>query len=300
MLYARAERGLADNTLTAYRRDLADYLDHLARREREPSDASRDDIVSYVEGLAAGGIGPTSIERKLAAVRNLHRFAVREGLSESDPTADVASPKRPKHLPDVLTAEEAARLMDAPSEDTRLALRDRAILELLYGSGLRVSELVGLDVEDLDLERRLVRVKGKGSKERVVPVSGAAVQVLTAYLSDGRPALVRRSLASHRGTRHASALALSGRGTRLTRQSIWRLIRRWCVSAGLEAHPHTLRHSFATHLVDGGADLRAIQELLGHADISTTQIYTEISREHLREEYFSLHPRAAAHKRASR
>jgi integrase/recombinase XerD len=298
MLYARAERGLAANTIEAYRRDLGEYLRSLEGRGSGavPSeDATRDDVLAYVEGLRLRGLAPRTIERKLAAVRHLHRFALREGLSEQDPTADVASPKRPKRLPDVLSAGEAARLVEAPDPAGALVERDRAILELLYGSGLRVSELVGLDAEDVDLDSRLVRVRGKGGKERIVPVGGASAEAIRNYIADLRPTLVRRALRAGRG-RDAAALVLSGRGTRLTRQSVWKLLGRWAAAAGVKAHPHTLRHSYATHLVEGGADLRAVQELLGHADISTTQVYTEISREHIKEEYFSLHPRSAAHK----
>lgn len=297
LLYARAERGLSANTIDAYRRDLDAYLTWLARQGVQPDAASRDDVVAYVGVLKDSGLAATSIERKLAAVRHLHRFAVREGLASSDPTADVATPKRPKRLPDVMSISEAACLVGTPPHDARLGPRDRAILELMYGSGLRVGEMVGLDLEDLDLEQGLVRVRGKGGKERLVPLGSASVAALAAYIEKIRPVLVRKALASGRGAREAAALVLSGRGTRLTRQSVWRLIRRWARAAGVDAHPHTLRHSYATHLVQGGADLRAVQELLGHADISTTQVYTEISKEHVKEEYYSLHPRAQAHRR---
>lgn len=294
LMYARAERGLAANTLAAYRRDLTRYLDWLDARGREPASATREDVLSYLAGLSDAGLGPRSVERALAAIRHMARFAVREGLADTDPTSKVASPKRPKRLPDVLSIEEARRLVTAPPE-TALGPRDRAMLELLYGCGLRASELVGLDAADVDLDERTVRVRGKGGKERVVPIGGAAAHALSAYARDVRPDLVRRALA-RKGVKDAGALWLSARGTRLTRQSVWRLLGAWARSAGVSAHPHTLRHSYATHLVQGGADLRAVQELLGHSDISTTQVYTEISREHVREEYYSLHPRARAHR----
>lgn len=284
------ERGSSANTIAAYRRDLGEYVELLSeRRVRAPEDVSRDDITAFVAALRARGLAPSSVERKLAAVKGFHKFLVREGITENHPSARVPLPKVPERLPDVVSIDDVDALLGQPFPDTPAGLRDRAALEVLYGCGLRASELVGLDTTALDLDEGLVRVLGKGGKERVVPIAGMAQHAVRAYLTHGRPHLrAARSLAQAE-----SAVFLSSRGARLSRQALHRMVAVYGKRAGLEGlHPHTLRHSFATHLLEGGADLRALQEMLGHSDISTTQVYTHVDRRHIREEYLSTHPRA--------
>lgn len=284
------ERGASPHTLSAYRRDLAQYAAFLGERGIEdPDGVTRQDVTAFIASLQALGLAPQSVERKVAALKGFHKFLVREGLTENHPTARVPLPKVPERLPDVISIADAERLLSQPFRDGPLGLRDRAALEVLYGCGLRVSELIGLDVPDVDLDQGFVRVVGKGNKERVAPVAGIAVSALETYLRAGRPYLRPKS------SLHASASAVfvNSRGTRLSRQSVFRIVRDHGSAVGLEGlHPHTLRHSFATHMLEGGADLRALQEILGHADISTTQVYTHVDRRHAREEYLSTHPRA--------
>jgi len=288
------ERGLADNTLAAYRRDLDRYLAFLAGRGVEQLDAVDPGTVrAFVASVSASTHGPdgepyraTTVSRALSTVRTFHRFAVREGLTEDDPTAGVVRPRLPRALPHPLTVEEVATILEAPRPEEPPGLRDRAILELLYGAGLRVSELTGLDVDDLDVEAAAVRVLGKGAKEREVPIGRMARDAIDAYLTRGRPALA--------GPRSRAALFLNTRGGRLTRQSCARLLETYAHAAGIRRRvtPHDLRHSFATHLLEGGADVRVVQELLGHASVATTQIYTLVTTEHLRSAYYAAHPRA--------
>ena len=284
------ERGASPNTLAAYRRDLAGYAAFMAERSiTRPDGVSREDVAAWVAALQRSGLAPATVERRLAAAKSFHRFLVTESLATRQPTADLPLPSVPERLPDVVSIAEMDRLLSRPFSETPAGLRDKAILETLYGCGLRVSELVGLDVADVERSSRLVRVVGKGDKERVVPVGEAALRAIEEYLRGGRPFL----RAAHGRTRpDASALFLSTRGTRLTRQTVHRLVRRYGELSGLELHPHTLRHSFATHLLEGGADLRVLQELLGHADITTTQVYTHVDRAHVVAEYLSTHPRA--------
>src|SRR6185436_15424083 len=294
------ERGLADNTLAAYRRDLDRYLAFLAGRGVEQLDAVDPGTVrAFVASVSASTHGPdgepyraTTVSRALSTVRTFHRFAVREGIAEDDPTAGVVRPRLPRALPHPLTVEEVATILEAPRPEEPPGLRDRAILELLYGAGLRVSELTGLDVDDLDVEAAAVRVLGKGAKEREVPIGRMARDAIDAYLTRGRPALA--------GPRSRAALFLNTRGGRLTRQSCARLLETYAHAAGIRRRvtPHDLRHSFATHLLEGGADVRVVQELLGHASVATTQIYTLVTREHLREVYYASHPRARRNARA--
>jgi integrase/recombinase XerD len=288
------ERGLADNTLAAYRRDLVRYARFLERRGVTDVTAIEPTHVrSFVASLSASTHGPdaapyaaTSVVRTLSAVRSFHRFLVREGLAEDDPAADVRRPRLPRSLPKALTLEEVERLLAAPDDATPIGLRDRAILELLYGAGLRISELTGLDVDDVDLDEGAARVLGKGGKEREVPVGRHAREALAAYLTRARPALAT--------ARSRAALFLNARGGRLTRQSCARILAGHVAAAGIERRVtlHGLRHSFATHLLEGGADVRVVQELLGHASVATTQVYTLVTREHLREVYDTSHPRA--------
>ena len=288
------ERGLSEHTLAAYRRDLRRYAAFLARRDiHEPGAVEEATIRSFVASLSASTHGPddapyraTSVARTLSAVRSFHRFLLREGVTDRDPAVGVPQPRLPRSLPRPLPVEDVRRLLEAPDEGSPTGLRDRAILELLYGSGLRISELTGLDVDDLDLEEGSVRVLGKGGKEREVPLGSFGRDSIGAYLTRGRPAL---SSAATRG-----AVFLNARGGRLSRQSCARLLGRYVRLAGIERRVtlHTLRHSFATHLLEGGADVRVVQELLGHASVATTQIYTLVTARHLREVYEEAHPRA--------
>jgi integrase/recombinase XerD len=288
------ERGLADNTLSAYRRDLERYVAFLAARDiddlRQVEPAT---IRAFVASVSASTHGPdaepysaTTVARMLSSVRTFHRFAVREGLVADDPTAGVVRPRLPRALPHPLTVEEVTSIVEAPSHDGPAGLRDRAILEVLYGAGLRVSELTGLDVDDVDLDGSALRVLGKGSKERDVPLGRMARDAVRAYLARGRPAFAT--------ARSRAALFLNARGGRLTRQSCARLLDAHARRAGIlrAVTPHDMRHSFATHLLEGGADVRVVQELLGHASVATTQIYTLVTAEHLRSAYYTAHPRA--------
>jgi integrase/recombinase XerD len=288
------ERGLSSNTLEAYRRDLGRYAAFLRDRGvREPALAGEPEIAAFIQHLSESeyepgkAYRPSSVARTLAAVRSLHRFLLREGDTLADPAEGVARPKVPRNLPRPLTVDEVAALVAAPGEDgTPVALRDRAILETLYGAGLRISELVGLDVDDVDLEEGSVRALGKGARERVVPLGRYAVRALGGYLVRGRPALA--------SGRSGPALFLNQRGGRLTRQGSTNIIKAMAKRAGIRKRvtPHMLRHSFATHMLEGGADVRVVQELLGHASVSTTQIYTLVTKDRLREVYFEAHPRA--------
>jgi integrase/recombinase XerD len=288
------ERGLARNTLDAYRRDLRRYTEYLRGRGiDDPRDAGEQDIAGFVAHLSSSDYAPgkayraSSVARALAAVRSFHRFLVLEGEVESDAASGVARPKVPRNLPRPLTVDEVSRLVAAPGDGgSPVSLRDRAILETLYGAGLRISELVSLDVDDIDLAEGSVRAVGKGSKERVVPLGRYGVRALKAYLTRARPGLARS------GSR--AALFLNQRGGRLTRQGCSNLITSHARRAGIRKRvtPHMLRHSFATHLLEGGADVRVVQELLGHASLASTQIYTLVTRDRLRDVYFEAHPRA--------
>jgi integrase/recombinase XerD len=280
---AVAAARLAPRTVEAYRRDLA----HLAAwLDRSPADASADDLAAYVAQLRADGLAPTTIARRLAAVRSFFRHQVLLGTRTDNPAASVELPKRRRTLPRTLSPAEVERLLDAAAGTTPRSLRDRALAELLYGAGLRVSEAVSLDRQSIDLENRLVRCVGKGNKERVVPIGREAVDALRRYMSRGRPFLERRN---------RQELFLNANGGALTRAGVFLILRKLADKAGLEPeriHPHLLRHSFATHLLEGGADLRAVQEMLGHADLATTELYTHVSDRRRRELYFQAHPHA--------
>ena len=284
--YLRLERAASPNTIDAYGRDLDRYIDYLAGSGlTEPCEVERPHVEAYVGALCDLGLAASSVERGVSAVKGFHRFMLREEISPTCPTADLPLPSKPSRLPDVISREAAARLLDQPFPNTPAGLRDHAMLEVLYGCGLRVSELTGLDLRDAALDEELLRVFGKGSKERVVPILGAAATTLGEYLEQGRGALT--------GKAPNSAVFLNVRGGRISRQSVHKIVERYGRVAGIEGlHPHTLRHSFATHLLEGGADLRVVQELLGHADISTTQLYTHLDRSHIRRVYLSAHPRA--------
>jgi integrase/recombinase XerD len=273
----------APRTVDAYRRD----LEHFARwLDAPPSGATTEQLESYVAQLRADGLSPATIARRLASLRALYRHLMLLGTRSDNPAAELASPRRIRKLPRTLSPSEAERLIDAANGTTPRALRDSAIVELLYGAGLRVGELVSLDKTSVDLDERLVRALGKGSKERVVPVGRRAVEALRRYLSRGRPYL---------DTRHRPELFLNAKGGPLTRAGVFLILRRLAGKAGLEPeriHPHLLRHSFATHLLEGGADLRSVQEMLGHADLATTELYTHVSDSRRRELYFRAHPHA--------
>ena len=291
--YLAVERGLASNTLAAYRRDLRRYTGWLAAAGiDDPAAAGEDDVVAFLGELRAGSTPAgsryraSSVARNLAAVRGFHRFLVRERLAVSDPSRDLDSPKVPASLPKALSVEQVEALLGAVAGDEPRALRDRALLETLYAAGLRVSEATALDLDDVDLEDGLVRAFGKGSKERLVPIGRAARAALGAWLVRGRPNLA--------GPRAGPALFLNAQGSRLTRQGCWKILRHHARRAGLDGvvSPHVLRHSFATHLLAGGADVRSVQELLGHASLATTQVYTLVTPGRLREVYLRAHPRA--------
>jgi integrase/recombinase XerD len=293
------ERGLAANSLIAYRRDLRRYAEFLRDRgERDPTAVREEAILAYVEHLKSARddegrpqYAPSSIARALVAVRSFHRFCLEEGFLAVDPSEEVGAPRVPLGIPKALTEDEVEALLGAVVGDTPRALRDRAIVETLYATGVRISELVGLDRRDLDLDDGLVRVLGKGSKERIVPVGRSARDALTAYLAAGRPRLVGSGRAA-RGD--GEAVILNARGGRLSRQSCWKIVRGAGERGGLSGRlsPHVLRHSCATHMLERGADIRVVQELLGHASLSTTQVYTKVSPERLRAVYEAAHPRA--------
>jgi integrase/recombinase XerD len=274
---------LAPRTVEAYRRDLAHFSAWLGR---SPARASADDLAGYVAQLRADGLAGTTIARRLAALRSFYRHQMLLGAREDNPAAQVELPKRRRTLPRTLSPGEVERILDAAAGTTPRAMRDRALTELLYGGGLRVSEAVSLDRQAIDLENRLVRCIGKGNKERVVPIGREAVEALRRYMAHGRPHLDRR---------HRPELFLNAHGGPLTRAGAFLILRKLAAKAGLEperVHPHLLRHSFATHLLEGGADLRAVQEMLGHADLATTELYTHVSDRRRRELYFQAHPHA--------
>lgn len=286
--YLRIERGSSPLTVDAYASDLADYRAFLACAGiSEVERVTRVELVGYEADLAQRGYATASIARRIACVKGFHRFLVREGVCERNPADTVRAPTPPERLPDVLSIDQMNALMETLSAREPLIIRDRALIEVLYGCGLRASECVGLDMGDCLLEEGFVRVVGKGDKERVAPISGMAARSLSDYLETARPLL------SAKTGRACSAVFLNARGGRLTRQSVHGIVARVGRACGIEGlHPHTLRHSFATHMLAGGADLRIIQEILGHADISTTQVYTHVDRAHIREEYLAAHPRA--------
>jgi integrase/recombinase XerD len=284
------ERGLARNTLDAYRTDLLQYGAFLNGRGRSATEAEHADIADFLADLATGdgqpACSPATINRKTACLRSFYRHLRREELIDADPTAALSPPTKSRKLPRVLTYAEVKRLLESVSESDPIALRDRALLEVMYGCGLRASEAVGLDVNEVDLRRGFVRPHGKGNKERIVPLGREAAVAVTRYLRAGRPELI--------GSRAESRLFVNFRGGPLTRQGLYKIIRRHAKKVGLEGRmsPHTLRHSFATHLLSGGCDLRSVQEMLGHADVATTQLYTHLSGERIKEVYFKSHPRA--------
>ena len=279
----RSERGLSPNTASAYARDLSQYHESIVSGDGTASEAT---VLAHIASLRERGLAPTSIARKLASIRAYHRFLIAEDLATDDPTAAVDSPSRPKALPKALTVDEMTRLVEAPDPTTIIGRRDRAILETLYATGCRVSELTGLDVYDVDFETDTAMVTGKGNKQRLVPFGSYASRAIRVWLDD--------RLALRIPGRDPGNLFLTVRGNAMSRQSIWRIVRASGPAVGIDTSrlsPHVLRHSAATHMVEGGADLRTVQEILGHASVSTTQVYTKVSPEHLREIVITTHPR---------
>jgi len=315
LAYLEFERGLSRNTLDAYRTDLLQYGRFLEERGQSALEATPGDVADFLEALAKGGgparplaegastgrppadgpapapaprppASPATIHRKSACLRSFYRHLRRDGLLDTDPTATLSTPRRSRKLPQVLTRAEVEKLLSQPRGTEPAALRDRALLEVMYACGLRASEAIGLELMDVDVEEGVLRARGKGSKERVVPIGQAALRALRIYLERGRPKLVKDAPETH--------LFVNFRGGHLTRQGLYKIVRRHAVTAGLadRMSPHTLRHTFATHLLSGGCDLRSVQEMLGHADVSTTQLYTHLSSERLKDVYFRAHPRA--------
>ncbi len=284
----RFERGLATTTTAAYSSDLAQLVQFLEeQRTASPGDVKSTDLRQFIYGLKAAGLAPSTIRRKISSLRSYFGFLLAEAIIESDPSELLEGPKSGRALPTVLSAEEVEALLDAPNGEDPLAPRDRAMLELMYAAGLRISELIALRTRDLDMEERLIRVRGKGSKQRIIPFGGKASEAITVYLETARAGLAK-------GRAHDGALFLGRRGRRLSRMGAWKIIRRNVDRAGIRKRvtPHTIRHTFATHLLQGGADIAAVQEMLGHADISTTQIYTHLDRSYLSEVHRRYHPRA--------
>jgi integrase/recombinase XerD len=297
LAYLEFERGLARNTLDAYRTDLLQFGVFLAKRNRGATEVERADIADFLADLATGRTArgddpgrppcsPATVSRKTACLRSFYRHLRREELVDADPTATLEPPAKSRKLPHVLSHGEVTRLLDSAKGSDPIALRDRALLEAMYGCGLRASEAVGLELTDIDLRRRFVRPHGKGSKERMVPLGSEAAGAIERYLRSGRGTLVGAEPERH--------LFVNFRGGALTRQGLYKIIQRHAKAVGLDQKmsPHTLRHTFATHLLSGGCDLRSVQEMLGHADVATTQLYTHLSTERIAEVYFKAHPRA--------
>ncbi len=282
----QAERGASRNTLSAYRRDLTDFTQFLNSQHRSLRRAAPDDIIGYLERLRTRGLRPASVARRISALRGLYKHLVREGALRRDPTEHLEAPRRTRALPRTLSREVVAALVESPDLTEPRGVRDRAMLELLYATGMRASECLGLTLDDVNLSAGYVVCTGKGRKQRLVPVGGEAAQWVARYLRDIRPLSTR--------TRDSGRLFVNPRGGRLSRQSLWTIVRRAGARAGLRQRisPHVLRHSFASHLLEGGADLRSIQAMLGHADIATTQIYTHLPSATLLQMYRRFHPRA--------
>jgi integrase/recombinase XerD len=293
LAYLELERGLSRNTLEAYRSDLHQFASFLDRGGLSVLSAQHADLAEFLDELSEGrdgrpGVASTTLGRKVACLRSFYRHLRREEAIDHDPTAELRGPRKPQRLPKVLSRDEVRRLLEQPQGAGPLALRDRALLELMYACGLRASEAVEIELAQLDLEEGLLCARGKGSKERIVPVGRQALAAVHAYLRSGRPELI--------GDRPQSRLLVNHRGGPLSRQGLYKIVQGHARRAGLaeKMSPHTLRHTFATHLLAGGCDLRSLQEMLGHADLATTQLYTHLSAERLKDAYFGAHPRASA------
>lgn len=288
--YLRRRKGLSENTIKAYERDLEDYLNHLIKYRNivDIKNVNRRDILAYLKTLSKNDIKAVSITRKLSSIKGFHEFMLKENIVSEDVSYDIKTPKLEKNLPNVLTVDEIITLMELVSGDEPLSLRNLALLELIYGSGLRVSELLNLNLQDIHFNAKYVKIIGKGKKERIVPINDMSIKAIKNYLANGRVHLVKEE---------NNILFLNQYGNKLSRQGFFKILKKLASNAGInkEISPHTLRHSFATHLLENGIDLRSLQELLGHEDISTTQIYTHISKSHLKESYLKAHPRAKEH-----
>jgi integrase/recombinase XerD len=284
--YTQMERGLAENTIKSYRSDLEQFHCFLTEAKKKLHELKTDDIINFMALLQQDGLTPRSVARYISSLRMFFRFLLQEGNIESDPTVNIDSPKIWHLLPEFLTVEEVELLLSKPRMDTIGGLRDSAVLELLYASGFRVSELVNLKIEQIDFEQGLLLCRGKGSKERIVPLGSKAKERIKEYMAISRPKLLKGKISPY--------VFLSRRGERLSRQWVWKIIKRYGKEAGLKKNlkPHILRHCFATHLLANGADLRSVQMLLGHSDISTTEIYTHVSQDRMRRLYEKYHPRA--------
>ena len=290
LAYLELERGLSRNTLDAYRTDLLQYGRHLDEHGLDATKVTAEQMSAYAAELGTGAderpLASSTVHRKTAAIRSFYKHLRREELIADDPTAGMAAPRRARKLPNVLNQAEVGRLLAAPRGDGPQVLRDRAILEVMYACGLRASEVVGLEMTDIDTHHGMVKARGKGNRERIVPLGREAIHAVERYLRAARPSLVKG--------RPEKALFVNFRGGSLTRQGLYKIVQGHAATAGLEDRmsPHTLRHSFATHLLAGGCDLRSVQEMLGHADVATTQMYTHLSGEQLKDVYFRTHPRA--------
>lgn len=287
--FIKVERQLSDNTLQSYKRDLVAYARHIHHEQQimEFDKVMREHILLYLDSLRSVGKSSKTISRQISSIRSFHQFLLREKVTNQDPTVHLEMPKKEMSLPKVLSIEEIEALLTAPSVEKPQGTRDIAILEMMYGSGMRISELIELNLEDVHMTMGFVRVFGKGGKERIIPLGRSAISACVNYLEQARPQLLGAAPKN-------DAFFITQRGKRFTRQGCWKIIKEHAAAAGIskEITPHVLRHSFATHLIENGADLRAVQELLGHADISTTQIYTHVSKTRLSEVYKQFHPRA--------
>ncbi len=287
--YLVVERGLAPNTIESYKRDLVKYAEYLKKVETVSSfeEVTREHIIAFMRYMMENGKSSKTIARHVASIRSFHQFLLREHIMDKDPSVHIETPQVERTLPKVLSPDEVEALLTAPDESTPFGRREKAMLELLYATGIRVTELMNLNVEDVHMTMGFVRCIGKGDKERIVPMGKMASEALQKYIEESRPKLLKRN-------QKEEALFLNHHGRRLTRQGFWKILKKLALSAQIEKEltPHTLRHSFATHLLENGADLRAVQEMLGHADISTTQIYTHVTKKRLKDVYNEFHPRA--------
>ena len=287
--FIKVERQLSDNTLQSYKRDLVAYARHIHYDQQINvfQEVVREHILLYLDSLRTTGKSTKTISRQISSIRSFHQFLLREKVTDQDPTVHLEMPKKEQSLPKVLSVEEIDMLIAAPSIEKPQGIRDIAILEIMYGSGMRISELIELNLEDIHITMGFVRVFGKGGKERIIPLGRGALEACSTYLEEARPQLLGNAPKN-------DAFFITQRGKRFTRQGCWKIIKEHAETANIskEITPHVLRHSFATHLIENGADLRAVQELLGHADISTTQIYTHVSKTRLSEVYKQFHPRA--------
>ncbi|MDW7652175.1 MAG: site-specific tyrosine recombinase XerD [Bacillota bacterium] len=285
--YLSVEKGLAKNTLESYTRDLRTFCEYLQQNGINCfEETARDSIVGYLLSLQQKGKATATLSRNLASIRSFYAYLFQERMIVENPAADLESPKLEKKLPRVLSPQEVDLLLDQPDQLQVTGIRDKAMLEVIYATGIRVSELMSLDMNDINLDAGFLRCNGKGSKERIIPLGSVAIRHVDRYLGDGRPKLIRQN--------GEAALFVNQHGKRLTRQGFWKILKKYARQASItkEITPHTMRHSFATHLLENGADLRSVQEMLGHADISTTQIYTQVTKRKLRDVYEKTHPRA--------